>query len=211
VYVCHVQLGSQWEALDRSWSEARIRVVLDESGSTERAAQLLAPLQPFRAGAEVLIFRAVGRAESVRRLLDRLDEEHIRATLEVISSDPIPDSPPEPEEPTIRESWEAALRTIPADWSDLLAEVELRSSDWIEQAAVEMVPLNPLRVGDELVLRFRAARRFGYGASPQMVARCLSRCDERGMRGEVRILRVLSDTRPIHTQGPVWQLDGRTV
>jgi hypothetical protein len=206
-----MRLGSQWDALDRSWSEARIRVVLEEPEEIDRAAQLLGPLQPYRAGAGVLTFRAVGRAETARRLLERLDEEHIHGTVEVISSDPTPAVPPAAGEPTLRESWEAALRAIPADWSDLLAEAEFRSSDWIEQAAVEMVPLNPLRVGEDLVLRFRAARRFGYGASPQMVARCLERCDERGMRGEVRVVRVLSDTRPVHTQGPVWQLDGRTV
>jgi hypothetical protein len=61
------------------------------------------------------------------------------------------------------------------------------------------------------VFRFRAARRFGYGAAPQMVARCLARCDEDGIRGAVRILRVLSDTRPAATQGPVWLLEGKTV
>jgi len=44
-----------------------------------------------------------------------------------------------------------------------------------------------------------------------MVRRCLERCDEAGIRGSVRVLRVLSDTRPVQTQGPVWQLSGRTV
>ena len=206
-----MRLGSQWEALEQSWSEARIRIVLEEPESTDRAAQLLAPLQPYRAGERVLTFRTVGHAEAVRRLLDRVDAEHIHGTLEVISSDPIPVAPPAHEEPTLRESWEAALATAPADWSDLLAEVELGSSDWIERAAVAMVPLNPRREGDGLALRFRAAHSFGYGASPQMVARCLSRCDEQGMHGVVRILYVLCDTRPVHTQGPVWHVGGRTV
>jgi hypothetical protein len=44
-----------------------------------------------------------------------------------------------------------------------------------------------------------------------MVARCLSRCDEDGIQGNVAVLRVLSDTRPVQTQGPVWQIDGKTV
>ena len=51
----------------------------------------------------------------------------------------------------------------------------------------------------------------GYGASPGMVRRCLERCDEDGIAGRVHVLRALSDTRPVQTQGPVWQIAGRTV
>ena len=206
-----MKLGQAWEALRDGWGEARIRVVLEEPESADRAAQLLGPLQPFRAAPNVLSFRVVGHSETVRRLLQRLDDEGIHGTIEVLSSDPAPEPVPEPPAPTLRESWEAELATLPADWSDLLAEVEFESSDWIDRAAVNMVPLNPRRDGSRLVFRFRAARKFGYGASPAMVARCLARCDEDGIRGTVRILRALSDTRPVATQGPVWQLDGHTV
>jgi hypothetical protein len=44
-----------------------------------------------------------------------------------------------------------------------------------------------------------------------MVARCLTRCDDDGIRGTVHVLWALSDTHPAYTQGPVWQLDGKTV
>jgi hypothetical protein len=206
-----MRLGLQWERLPGEWTEARIRVAFEEPESTERAAQLLGPLQPFRAGAGVLTFRVVGRPESVRRALARLDDERIHGTLDVISSDPIAPRAAATKEPGLRESWEAALAQLPADWSDVLAEVELTSSDWIERAAVQMVPMNPRLERGGQALRFRSARRFGYGASPEMVGRCLERCDELGMRGRVHVLRVLSDTRPVYTQGPVWQLDGRTV
>ena len=60
-------------------------------------------------------------------------------------------------------------------------------------------------------LRFRVARRFGYGASPGMVHRCLERLDDEGIPGELRILRVLSDTDPVSTQGPVWYVEGKAV
>jgi hypothetical protein len=206
-----VKLGEQWEGLRDGWSEARIRVTLEEPERADRAAQLLAPLQPFRAAPNALTFRVVGHSESVRRLLERLDAERIHGGLEVLSSDPAPKSEPELPPLTLRESWEAALATLPADWSDVLAEAEFGSSDWLERAAVNMVPLNPRRDGTRVAYRFRAARTFGYGASTEMVARCLSRCDEDGIRGEVRILRALSATRPVQTQGPVWQLEGRTV
>ena len=109
------------------------------------------------------------------------------------------------------DAWEQALATLPADWSDLLAEIELLASDNVEQAALNLAPINPRRHGAGAVLRFRSARRAGYGGSPQMVARCLERCDESGIHGSVRIVRALSDTRHTQTQGPVWLLDGRTV
>jgi hypothetical protein len=44
-----------------------------------------------------------------------------------------------------------------------------------------------------------------------MATRCSERCDEEGITGEVEILRVLSDTNPVGTQGPVWLVGGRAV
>ena len=35
--------------------------------------------------------------------------------------------------------------------------------------------------------------------------------DAERMVGRVQVLRVLSDSRPVQTQGPVWQIAGRTV
>jgi len=200
-----------WDRISDSRAEAWIQVRLEEAEGTERAAQLLAPLQPLVAGPGVLTFRVVGATDTVKRLLERVDAERIHGMLEVLSSDPIAARAPAPAAPTLREQWDAALATIPADWSDLLAEVELDSSDWFDGTALNLAPINPRRDGTRIALRFRAARRFGYGGSPQMVARCLERCDEHGVRGTVRILRVLCDTRPVQTQGPVWQIDGQMV
>ena len=200
-----------WDRISDSRAEAWIQVRLEEAEGTERAAQLLAPLQPLVAGPGVLTFRVVGATDTVKRLLERVDAERIHGMLEVLSSDPIAERAPAPTAPTLREQWDAALATIPADWSDLLAEVELDSSDWFDGTALNLAPINPRRDGTRIALRFRAARRFGYGGSPQMVARCLERCDEHGVRGTVRILRVLCDTRPVQTQGPVWQIDGQMV
>jgi hypothetical protein len=44
-----------------------------------------------------------------------------------------------------------------------------------------------------------------------MVRRCLSRLGEQEIPGEVRILRSLSDTNPVGTQGPVWYVGGKVV
>ena len=206
-----MKLVQAWDALGGDWSEARIRVTLADPRRTERVAQLLAPLQPLRTAPGVLTLRVTRASDSVRRLLERVDGEHHAARLELLESDPIVVPAPPPPTPKMREQWDLALSTVPGDWSDLLAEVELESSDWFDRAALNMSPLNPRRDGNRLALQFRAARRFGYGASQQMVARCLARCDEEGIRGIVRILRALSDTRPVQTQGPVWQLGGKTV
>jgi hypothetical protein len=203
--------GAQWDdLLTKDWNEARIRVTLEETERSDRAAQLLGPLQPFRAGPTELTFRA-HRSDTVKRLLMRLDAEHIHGVLELSNAEHAAAPATVVPDPTLRESWEAALATLPSDWSDLLVEVEFTSSDYVEKAALNMVPLNPRRDGSRNALRFRAAHSFGYGAAPQMAARCLSRCDEDGMRGTVRVLRVLSGSRPVGTQGPVWQIDGLTV
>src|SRR5262249_1240759 len=163
-----------------NWSEARIRVTIADPRRTERVAQLLAPLQPLRTAPGVLTLRVTGGSDTVKRLFERVDGENIAARLELLESDPIvvpappPPAPPPPAR-ALRAQWERALTTIPGDWSDLLAEVELESSDWFDRTALNMAPLNPRRDGNRLALQFRAARRFGYGASQQMVARCLTR------------------------------------
>ena len=65
------------------------------------------------------------------------------------------------------------------------------------------------RTASSLALRFRVARTFGYGASPGD-GRALPRAPRRGRRSPAgcRILRVLSDTDPVATQGPVWYVAG---
>ena len=44
-----------------------------------------------------------------------------------------------------------------------------------------------------------------------MVRRCLQRLDEEQIPGQIRIVRALSDTHPVGTQGPVWYIGGKTV
>jgi hypothetical protein len=71
--------------------------------------------------------------------------------------------------------------------------------------------MNPRRVGDSATFRFRAAHQAGYGVAPQMARRCFERCDEADIRGSIALLRVLSDTHLVATQGPVWIADGQTI
>jgi hypothetical protein len=148
--------------------------------------------------------------ESLRGLLARLDAEGIQGALELVGTDEA-EAEQVISRSTVVATWDAAVAALPPDWSDLYGELELVSSDWLERAALLMAPLNPAHYGGTPGFRFRVARRFGYGASPEMTRRCLERLDQEGIRGELRILRVLSDTHPVATQGPVWYVEGRSV
>jgi hypothetical protein len=213
-----VGLVDQWRGIERQlpddWADARLRLRLTNADQLDRAAALLAPLNPGRGRAELRFFTARRGAgplpDLLARLLGRLDRERIAGTLELVSSDRAK-PPPAIARRTLPEEWDAAAAALPPDWSDLYVEIELHSTDYLERAALLMAPLNPARYGGRPGFRFRAARTFGYGASPGMVRRCLERLEAERIRGEVRILRALSDTRPVATQGPVWRVGGRSV
>ena len=180
-----------------------------------RAAALLGPAGPYRVALTVLRFNSArdGSAQGpdgIARLLRRLDDARIGGTLTALGSEKAA-ARAERAITSLVESWDAALAGVPADWSDLVAELRLLSSDYIERAAVLCIQINPRRDGDRTAFRFRAARRAGYGVAPQMARRCFERCDEEAIRGSIAILRVLSDTHLAATQGPVWILDGQTV
>ena len=213
-----VSLVEQWreivQELPENWTDARLRVTIEDARAADRAAAVLAPLTPGRRGNALRFYtarRGAGPAPGLlERLLARLDEERISGALELVG---VGEAAPEPSthRATLASAWDASVAALPPDWSDLYAEVELVSTDWLDRAALLMAPLNPARYGGAPGFRFRVARRFGYGAAPEMTRRCLERVDEEHIRGELRILRVLSDTDPVATQGPVWYLDGRSV
>ncbi|HEY2543703.1 MAG TPA: hypothetical protein VGH92_11710 [Gaiellaceae bacterium] len=214
-----MRLADQWneleKGLDPRWHDARLKLTVDDDARVERALALLGPAGPGRSGHEIRFFvQRTGSAigpEAVRRMLRRLDSEGIAGVLTLVSSD---EAPPEPvvSRPTLAGAWNAVLETLPSDWSDLLCELELTSSDHVEQAALLTAPLNPFQSGaGKPGFHFRVARTFGYGASSGMVHRCLSRLDDAAIPGEVRVLRALSDTHPVGTQGPVWYVGGKAV
>jgi hypothetical protein len=143
-------------------------------------------------------------------LLRRLDDARIGGMLTALGSEKAV-ARAEREVTPLVESWDALLAELPDDWSDLVAELRLLSTDYIEHAAVLCIQMNPRRVGDSAVFRFRAAHHAGYGVAPQMARRCLERCDADNIRGSLALVRVLSDTHLVATQGPVWILDGQTI
>ena len=208
----------QWntieKGLDPKWHDARLDFVPADETQVGRAAALLAPAGPGRMGSAIRFTAARGGRgvgpEAVRRMLRRIDAEGIGGALTLVASDAAP-AEPVISRASLAAEWDAALQVLPGDWSDLLCDLELTSSDFVERAALLVAPLNPIQGTGRPGFRFRCASSFGYGASAGMVRRCLARLDEERITGEVRVLRAMSDTHPVGTQGPVWRIGERSV
>jgi hypothetical protein len=211
-----VRLVEQWNqvqsGLDQSWSDVRLSLRIDNDKARERAVALLAPAGPGRSGVMVRFY--VTRSghglgpEAARRLLGRIDAERIRGQLTLMGTSET-EAPLEVARPTLAAEWQAALEMLPSDWSDLVAELELDSSVDVDRAAVLCAPLNPMQLTGKPGFGFRCANDRGYGASAGMVGRCLTRLDEAGITGHVRVMRVLSDVHPLGTQGATFLVGRR--
>jgi hypothetical protein len=213
-----VALADEWRTIEAGlperWNEARVRLTIHDDGNCERAAALLGPANPGRRGKEINVSasRSGGGVSPylLQRLFRRLDSERIDGSLALADASEAPESAA-PERASLAAAWDAELARLPDDWSDVYGELGVGSTDYLERAALLAAPINPAKTPDRSAFRFRCARRFGYGASPEMVRRCMARLDEEGIRGRIEVLRALSDTRPVYTQGPVWYVGGRSV
>jgi hypothetical protein len=211
-----VTLAEQWRELAArlpgGWSSARVKLTVAEDERANQAALMLGPLSPGRTGST---FRLnVRSGASPERVFRRLDAEDIRGRLELVEAvEPTTAArvPVHERARPLAVQWDEVVARLPADWSDLYAEIDLDSSDYLQRAALLLAPVNPARYGGVTTLRFRAARVAGYGTAASMTRRCLERLDEEAITGRLRILRVLSATSHAATQGPVWRVGGRSV
>jgi hypothetical protein len=205
-----VRLSEQWselvDGLPRDWESVRVELELADPAQAERAA-LLVGSNPDEGVFRLDVERD---AASVRlspgllaRALARLDDEGVAGELRPLQTHEGRHS--------LAEEWAALVAALPPDWSHLLAEVQLDSSDFVDRAALLMGPANPTLVDGIRTLRFRAARSVGYGVSVGMAERCLERLDGESITGRVAIVHVVSEARPVATQGPVWRLGGKPV
>ena len=214
-----MRAADQWaeieESLPPEWAETLLS--FRPEGSVADAAAILGPLQPGRVGEELRldVTRSDGGAERARNLFGRLDRRRIWGTLALlgVQEEAHADSaaPDVAAATSLVESWHEVLSQLPPDWSDLLCELELDSSDHLPRAALLGAPLNPTRVVDANALRFRCSGKQGYGVSPGMARRCFERMDAEGIAGRLTIVQALSDTENAVTQGPIWRVAGRSV
>ena len=201
------------DGLEPGWTEATLSLEIHDAEARSRAAALLGPAGPGFSGSTVR-FTVSTRGHGIgpdgaRRLLKRIDGEGIRGRLELVTSAMFTVTEPAIDRRTLSEAWDVALEVLPADWSDLVVELELDSSADVDRGAVLCAPLNPIQSTGKPGYRFRCANQRGYGASAGMVARCLGRLDNDGISGRVRITRVLSDVHPVGTQGAVFSIGRR--
>ena len=189
-------------------------LAITDDAARSRAAALLGPAGPGM-GSKQIRFTVSTRGtgigpEAARRLLRRIDTEGIVGRLELVETTGVRPKPEELEAArSLADAWRAALEILPSDWSDLVAEIELSSSADVDRAAVLCAPINPIQSTGRPGFRFRCASERGYGASAGMVGRCLTRLDEAGITGRVKITRALSDVHPVGTQGATFVVGRR--
>ena len=217
-----MKLAEQWSellaGLPRDWQTARLALTPADDADAERTAAVLGPAAPARSGGAFRIDVArsarVGTTspELLRRVLIRLDGEGIRGRLEAAETAGTSVGEGEASGPgPLAVQWQALVDALPDDWSHLLAQVDIDSSDFLDRAALLIVPANPTLVRGQRSLRFRCARRVGYGVAVEMARRCFERLDADRITGGVSLVHVVSESRPVATQGPVFRIGGRSV
>jgi len=212
-----VQFADQWQeleaALPEGWSSARLSLAVAEDADADRVALILASLTPGRTGTNFRLQVTPGR--NPEDIFRRLDRESIRGRVDLIGTDSGSVETPAVEQrhaqAPLAHQWDELVRDLPPDWSEAYAEVELDSSDFLSRAALLLAPVNPSRYGGPAVLQFRSARQAGYGVAPDMARRCFERAGAESITGTVRVLRVISHSSHVSTQGPVWRVGGRSV
>ena len=217
-----MRLAEQWSEvlaeLPQGWRAVSLTLSLDDPTDAARASVILGPAAPGRSDSAFRVdvvreSQPLGTsAELFRRVLLRLDREAIAGRLGLARPAAAGEDGAPARSPTaLASQWEGLLAALPPDWSHLLAQLELGSSDFVDRGALLLAPANPTLVGSPATFRFRAARRVGYGVSTGMARRCLERLDRERITGQASVVHVVSEARPVATQGPVWRMGGRAV
>ncbi len=220
-----MKLVDQWRGIEDdlppAWVDIRLTLTTELPGDLPRAAQVLGSINAGKVGPALVfhVLRAGGPQgpQAAKRLFDRLDQDRVWCHLEQsnvlatsVSTAGVA-ATTGPATILVADSWDSALAPLPSDWTDLLCELEIASSTLLDRTALLCAPLNPSRDGSRLAFTFRCSGRSGFGASQSMARRCFERLDHDGITGATRVLRVLSDTDNVDTQGPVWLVGGKTL
>ena len=223
-----MKLVDQWRTIEADlptgWDDVRLTLTTEQPGDLPRAAQVLGSINAGKVGS-TLVFHVSSAAgpHGVQRALrsfEHLDRDRTWCHLEASAVQRAAESPgdggatatePAPATTGVADSWDVSLAPLPSDWTDLLCELEIDSSALLDRTALLCAPLNPARSGSRVAFTFRCSGRSGYGVSPAMARRCFERLDHEEITGTTRVLRVLSDTDNVDTQGPVWLVGGKTL
>jgi hypothetical protein len=219
-----VRLAEQWTellaSLPQHWETASVTLTVAHPTDVERAALILGPAAPGRSDSAFrvdVVRRAHGAATGTglfRRVLHRLDDAGIAGRLELgagVRVDASDAAAAAPSPGGLAAQWQALLDALPPDWSHLLAQIDLDSSDFVERGALLLAPTNPTLAGGSRSFRIRAASRVGYGVAAEMARRCFERLDGERITGRISLVQVVSEARPVATQGPVFRIGGRSV
>jgi hypothetical protein len=211
-----MKLVDQWLAIESElpvdWDHVRLTLATEQESDLPRAAAVLGSAGAGRSdGKLVLHARRAGPSSptALSRLFARLDADRVWCLLE--QSDVAVGTPQPPDAgAAVAESWDRAVAELPCDWSELLCQLDIVSSDLLPRAALLCAPINPTRDRQHIGFVFRVGR-IGYGVSAGMARRCFERLDDEGIVGSVSILRVLSDTQPVASQGSSWIVGGHVL
>jgi hypothetical protein len=223
-----MKLVDQWRTIEAGlppgWEDVRLSLTTEQPGDLPRATQVLGSINAGKVGSTVVfhVSSAAGPhgVQRALRAFEHLDRDRTWCLLAQsavqVAAEPTPDGPgavaaSAPAAAGVAESWDEALAPLPSDWTDLLCELEIDSSALLDRTALLCAPLNPARSGSRVVFTFRCSGRSGYGVSPSMARRCFERLDHEEITGTTRVLRALSDTDNVDTQGPVWLVGGKTL
>jgi len=211
-----MKLVDQWHAIESElpadWDDVRLTLATEQDADLGRASSVLGSAGAGRSGDQlVLHVRRAGSSSpaALSRLFARLDTERVWCTLDRGEVGLGAPSATETDR-SVADSWDQAVAGLPRDWSELLCKLEIASSALLPRAALLCAPINPTRDRQTVGFVFRAGR-VGYGVSQGMARRCFERLDKEGIAGSVAILRVLSDTEPVASQGSSWIVDGHVL
>jgi len=218
IMLTSMKLVDQWSAiqagLPEDWSEIRVTLTTEQLSDLPRAAQVLGAINAGRVG-QALTFEVqrsgANSAQKAAHLFQRLDDERTWCLIEAsgVATSEAPAASSARAVRPVAQTWDAALAQLPSDWSDLLCELVITSSALLDRTALLCAPLNPTRDGSRTAFTFRCSSGAGYGVSATMARRCFERLDAEEIEGDTRVLRVLSDTDMVYTQGPVWLVGGK--